>query len=275
MYFKYKQLGLMQGRLVNSEKKNAIQYFPSRNWKKEIYLMIELRINILEWTINKENSQNNPLLYNPLEIINFLKNKQIKVLSVTNDIFMQEPFFKCQNEKKMNLLLKELKLIIKNSGKIGAKNIILPIVDNGSIKNFAQQKILVNELKKIKITKKDPNILFESDMNPKKLINFIKSFDNDKFGINYDMGNSSYYNYNFNDEKKYFKYIKNVHIKDKNKKDKTVRLGMGQVKFSKIFSSLKEIKYNGNFILQTARSKSNNHVGEIKMNINFLKNFFK
>ena len=28
----------MQGRLVPSEKKNRIQYFPEKNWKKEILL---------------------------------------------------------------------------------------------------------------------------------------------------------------------------------------------------------------------------------------------
>ncbi len=274
MYFKFNHLGLMQGRLVKSEKKNRIQYFPAKNWKKEIDLMNDVKINILEWTINRENAKNNPLIHNPFKIINFLKNKKIKVLSVTNDIFMQEPFFKSKNTKKMNLLLKELKIIIKNSGKVGAKNIVLPIVDNGSVTDSNQKKILIDRLKKIKLTKKDPNILFESDMSPKKLINFIECFDSNKFGINYDIGNSSYYNYNFNDEKKYFKYIKNVHLKDKNKNDKTVRLGTGQAKFKKIFSTLKEIEYNGNFILQTARSKSNNHIGEIKMNLNFLKKFF-
>lgn len=274
MYFKSNHLGLMQGRLVNSEKKKSIQYFPSKNWKKEINLMNNVKINILEWTINRENAKKNPLIYNPLEIINFLKNKKIKVLSVTNDIFMQEPFFKCDNTKKMNLLIKELKIIIKNSGKIGAKNIVLPIVDNGSLKNFTQKKILIDQLKKIRLTKKDPNILFESDMNPRKLLNFIECFKDDKFGINYDIGNSAYYNYNLNEEKKYFKYIKNVHIKDKDKNDKTVRLGTGQAKFDMIFSALKEMRYGGNFILQTARSKSNNHIEEIKMNLNFLKQFF-
>ena len=38
-----KNLGFMQGRLVNSEKKNAIQYFPEKNWPKE--LKIAKKIN--------------------------------------------------------------------------------------------------------------------------------------------------------------------------------------------------------------------------------------
>ena len=57
MYFKFNHLGLMQGRLVKSEKKKRIQYFPAKNWKKEIDLMNDVKINILEWTINRENAK--------------------------------------------------------------------------------------------------------------------------------------------------------------------------------------------------------------------------
>ena len=49
------KLGIMQGRLIDSEKKNRIQFFPSKNWDKEILLMKLINLNILEWTINTEN----------------------------------------------------------------------------------------------------------------------------------------------------------------------------------------------------------------------------
>ena len=32
------KIGFMQGRLVGSENKNFIQFFPAINWKKELYL---------------------------------------------------------------------------------------------------------------------------------------------------------------------------------------------------------------------------------------------
>ena len=264
----------MQGRLVNSEKKGAIQYFPCKNWKKEINLMPKLNFRFFEWTVNRENFKKNPIIYNPNIITNYLNIKKVKVHSVTNDIFMEEPFFKYKNPKKINFLINELKKIIRNAGKIGAKYIILPVVDNGSIENKNQKKTLIRELNKIKLKKKDPNILFESDMRPKELINFIKCFDKKKFGINYDIGNSAYYNHYFNEEKKYFKYVKNVHVKDKNKKNTSVRLGTGLAKFERIFKELKKVNYSGNFILQTARSPSNNHIQEINKNINFLRKFF-
>ena len=38
-----------------------------------------------------------------------------------------------------------------------------------------------------------------------------------KVGINYDTGNSAGLGYDFNNEIKYFKYVKNIHIKDDQK----------------------------------------------------------
>ena len=63
------KLGIMQGRLVDSEKKNRIQFFPSKNWDKEIFLMKLVNLNILEWTINAENISVNHF-YNKKKILN-------------------------------------------------------------------------------------------------------------------------------------------------------------------------------------------------------------
>ena len=51
-----KNLGFMQGRLVPDER-NKIQSFPWQNWKKEFQLAKKLKLNIMEWTIDYENSQ--------------------------------------------------------------------------------------------------------------------------------------------------------------------------------------------------------------------------
>ena len=91
------------------------------------------------------------------------------------------------------------------------------------------------------------------------------------FGINYDVGNSAGLNYEIDDEFNFYgKYIYNVHIKDRLKYGKTVRLGYGNANFLKLFKNLKKIKYNRELILQTARSKNNRHMKEIKINLEYL-----
>ena len=269
------KLGFMQGRLVDSEKKGRIQYFPEKNWAKEIMIAHKIGFNLMEWTIDYDNLKKNPIFNGDLkELKQVLKKYKLKITSITLDYFMQRPFFKKgQNEKK--IILNNLLKIIKNGKKIGINKIIIPLVDNSSLKSLNEEKILISEMKNL--SKKFPsiNFLFESDYKPKKLYAFIQKFKNKKFGINYDTGNSASLNYNFEEEKCYFKYVKNIHIKDRKKQSTTVRLGTGNWKYKKFFDYINKIKYSGNFILQTARCNKKNHVREILLNREFFeKNYF-
>ena len=69
---------------------------------------------------------------------------------------------------------------------------------------------------------------------------FIKKFKSKNIGINYDTGNSSSLGYNFESEKIYSKFIKNIHIKDRLLFGKTVRLGNGNAKIKKILQFFKK-----------------------------------
>jgi hexulose-6-phosphate isomerase len=265
------KIGFMQGRLFKSENKKFIQYFPSKNWKKEINLAKKNQFHLMEWTANLENIRRNPV-YN-LTLANkakkIIKNSNLKVNSLTCDFFMQKPFFKFSNKNKYIDLLKQ---IIDNSQFLGIKYFILPLVDNSSVKNLNHEDILINEMLKISRSLDGKSmILFETDYSPKNVIKFVKKF-NSKFGINYDTGNSASLNYDFNDEIKYFKYIKNIHIKDRLISGPTVRLGTGNWNYRKFFGFIKK-RYNGNLILQTARSKNGNELEEILINRNFVKKF--
>jgi L-ribulose-5-phosphate 3-epimerase UlaE len=271
------KIGFVQGRLLDSEKKKRIQFFPSKNWKKEIKIAIKNKINLIEWTINLENIKKNPI-YNEKflhQLIEFKKKNNIKINSVTCDFFMQNPFYKLRNKKDKIKNLEILKKVINNGQKIGIQLFVLPLVDNSSIKNFHQEKELrstLSDKKFLKLLRKKSQILFESDYPPEKIIKFIKKFNLKKFGINYDTGNSACCDYDINKEKIYFKYVKNIHIKDRLKNGPSVRLGNGNWDYLSFFNILKKIKYNNNLILQTARAKNGNHVEEINYSKKFILN---
>ena len=267
----------MQGRL-SPLYNNKIQSFPKYHWRNEFKKIRELKINMMEWTLDHKEIIKNPIntIEGKKEIVD-LKNKyKIDINSLTGDCFMQKPFWK-QKGKKKDKLINIFKQVLQNSSKIGVKKIILPLVDNGSVKNNQQLKILISTLKKfIPILKKNKQeILFELNFNPTKALSFIKKFDKNYFGINYDIGNSSSLGFQSKDEiKTYGNYIKNVHIKDRYFRGTTVRLGRGDADFNEVFINLKKIKYNGNFILQTARAKKGQHKKEISINLNYLKKWF-
>ena len=66
-------------------------------------------------------------------------------------------------------------------------------------------------------------------------------------------------------------YIKRIHIKDRTLGGSTVRLGKGNVDFEELFKHIKKHKFKNSIVLQTARSKNDNDVNEIKINLKYLK----
>ena len=74
------------------------------------------------------------------------------------------------------------------------------------------------------------------------------------FYLTYDTGNMTTVQV---DHEKYlrmfFNKINNVHLKDRDRDNKTVTPGTGATNFNKIFAFLKKNGYNENYTLQTAR----------------------
>jgi hexulose-6-phosphate isomerase len=267
-------LGFMQGRLIKPHKKNIIQSFPDKYWFEEMTIGQFLFSNV-EWTINIENINKNPLIKKNLKnnFLNRIKKIDLIIDSVTCDFFMQVPIFKKKFFNKKKKIIKYLKILIKNCEKLKIKYIILPLVDNSSIKNSEEENSLFECISSLEKELKKTYIIFEIDYNPEEVIRFIKNFDKKKFGINYDTGNSASLGYNISEEIKYFDYVKNIHIKDRYLKGRSVRLGKGDCNFKKFFYHLNKSNYNGNLILQTARCDRNLDIHEICLNKKFLEKF--
>jgi len=266
----------MQGRLSPILKKK-IQSFPWNYWKKEIIIAKKNNFNLIEWTLDHPRLLNNPLISSKeqRETLCFLKKNKMSVNSVTCDFFMQKPFFLIKNKIKRELNINNLAKIIKELINAKIKFIIIPLVDKSSIKNTYQEKLVIREFNKIIKNLNTNNfktkILFEIDYSPTKLKKFIKKFSSSFFGINYDSGNSASLNYNIDEEFNcYGDRILNIHIKDRIKYGKTIKLGRGNVNFLKLKKNLKKLHYNRNLILQTARNIYGKHLNELIDNRNFL-----
>jgi L-ribulose-5-phosphate 3-epimerase len=267
-----KNLGFMQGRLVPQEK-DKIQSFPWVNWKDEFKISNKIGLNLMEWTLDYKKFYKNPI--NDKEgrkLINYLKKKNnIKIKSITCDFFMQFPYFLKKNKRT----LKMLNDLIVNAKELNIKYLVLPLVDNGSLKTKRIEKKFIDMTLKLqkKLLNNKVKIIFESDFHPQKLLKFISKFPKESFGINYDSGNSAGQKFFFEEEKIYFDRVLNIHLKDKNIKNVSVNLGEGVANFKDLFNYCKKIKYKGNFIFQTARNK--NDIGIMKKNILFFKKLYE
>ena len=157
-------------------------------------------------------------------------------------------------------------LVLNACAKLNIKYIVLPLVDNGKIVSESEYLILHNFLNKVTpvLKKSKIKIAFETNFNPLKNKKFIDKFNPNIFGINYDTGNSAALGFDPDDEFNcYSNNIMNVHLKDRLYSGTTVPLGTGNTDFVKVMRLLKEIQYNGNYILQTARAQDGNHVSTL------------
>jgi hexulose-6-phosphate isomerase len=249
------KVGVMQGRLspiIN----NRIQQFPWDSWSNEFVLASKIDIKLIEWTIDTFEFCKNPLIsINQWDEINLIMEKtNISIPSVTCDYFMENPPWKTD----LKLVKEGISSILEGMRNIRSTILVIPLVDNSSLPDSSSVKIIENLFTDLipEIIQNKLQIAFECDLNPEKLSEFISKFDRNYFGINYDIGNSSSLGFNPTEEfRAYGSRIINVHVKDRKLNGTSVPLGEGDADFLGIFRLLHKENYQGNLILQTARSK--------------------
>ena len=248
-------IGFIQGRL-SPITNNRIQQFPWDSWQNEFSIASKNDINLIEWTIDTFKFYLNPLInLNQWEEINTIASKNhILIPSVTCDYFMENPPWKSD----IDLIKKGIIAIFQGMKNISAKILVVPLVDNSSLLDSSKADTVKNLLTDLipEMIQNNIQIAFECDLNPEKLLHFISEFDKNYFGINYDIGNSASLGFDPNNEfESYGSRITNVHVKDRKLNGPTIPLGEGDADFPRIFRLLHGENYQGNLILQTARSK--------------------
>jgi L-ribulose-5-phosphate 3-epimerase len=257
-------IGFMQGRL-SPLIDDRVQAFPWPYWRDEFALAAKHGFHLMEWTLDQDRLYENPLMTKEgAEEIRRLSVKHgITVASLTGDCLMQAPFYKAAGRAREQLLL-DLEQILVNSGSLGIKWVVLPLVDNGHLENQHQEEALLAGLERVKNILKDVRVhlVFESDFPSEQLAAFIAGLDPRYFGINYDIGNSAALGYNHEEEiAAYGERILNVHVKDRLHGGGTVPLGQGAADIPGALKSLRSVGYVGNYILQAARAPNGDHVG--------------
>lgn len=260
------RIGFMQGRLspmVNGK----IQAFPWDHWRQEFSFAQHHGFPLMEWTLDQDRLYENPLMTpsGRREIRHLMAEYGLSVASLTGDCFMQAPFYKADDANRSGLL-EDLKNVLTSCAEVGIRYVVIPLVDNGRLESMAQENNLRTGLESVYpiLEQGRMKVVFESDYPPARLAAFIGSFPKPFFGINFDIGNSASLGFDPTEEiAAYGEWIDNVHVKDRKRSGSTVPLGTGNADFPKIFRALAQIKYSGNFILQTARAVDNDHAGAL------------
>lgn len=272
-------LGVMQGRL-SPMIGDRIQKFPWGYWQSEFALIKKLGINNLEWTIDSDQFEFNPILMDQgiEEIKNLQSEYSININSITCDYIMENPFWTSDRKIESLKIKNNFQLLIESANILKILYIVVPLVDKASIKTLEVEKKIIEYFSSMQeiLFHKNVKIIFESDYKPSQLADFISKLNPEIFGINYDSGNSAALGYNVIEEFEcYSKYIRNIHIKDRIFHGGTVDLGTGNVDFDLLFKCIKNCNYQENLILQSARPANGDNYSNVECHINFIKNYLK
>jgi hexulose-6-phosphate isomerase len=260
------RIGFMQGRL-SALVDGKIQAFPWNEWREEFPRAKALGLGRMEWTIDQERLRENPLTTESGRgaIARLSRGNAVQIASLTGDCFMQAPFWKATGDTQ-KALVDDLDLLLAASSAVGIELVVIPLVDNGKIENETESETLLRVLldRTASLAKQNVRIVFESDLPPQPLAQFIAKLPRENFGINYDSGNSASLGYDSAEEiSAYAARILNVHVKDRLRGGTTVPLGTGAADLAKTIRLIEQSGYCGQYLLQTARAADCDHAGAL------------
>ena len=249
-------LGVMQGRLL-PQYKGRYQAHPFGYWQNEFHYAANLGLDCIEYILDFENAVSNPLLTKKgrNEIKSYVARTGVKVISICADYFMEAPLH-AEDNKQVEKSLSILKQLINASVEIGVKNIVIPCVDQSSIKKVYFRDRFQEVLTEIiPVTEKNcVNLSLETDLSPSKFAELLNKIDSKYVTVNYDIGNSASHGYDPVEETAaYGERISDIHIKDRVFGGGSVKLGNGDADIPGFFKLLEVLDYRGPFIMQAYR----------------------
>ena len=253
-----KDFGIMQGRLL-PKYQNRYQAHPLGYWKDEFTIAKEIGLSYIEFILDHNEYEKNPLMSDLgiNEIENIIQKTGIGVRSICADIFMEAPLHS-DNNSISNTSKEILLKLIKNSAKLGIIDIVIPCVDQSTLRGEADQKRLIENLTEpINLaSKRKINLALETDLSPIPFLNLLNKLDAGVVKVNYDIGNSASLGFDiFEEFKLYGNRISDIHIKDRELGGGSVVLGTGNANFKSFFEVFSKIDFKGPIVMQVYRDE--------------------
>jgi L-ribulose-5-phosphate 3-epimerase len=250
------KIGVMQGRLV-PKYQNRYQAFPVGMWQDEFRVAKECGLDLIEFILDFNDAEENPLLKSGgiAEIASISKETGVSVKTICADYFMEAPLHS-SDEKVLEESFRILERLLETAKALKITDIVIPCVDQSSLKNEASVDKFVQQISKIipRIERQNINLSLETDLSPKPFVELLDKLNSKNITVNYDIGNSAALGFDSDEElNAYGDRITDIHIKDRVLGGGPVTLGEGNADFAKFFDKLEGFDYQGPFIMQAYR----------------------
>lgn len=249
-------IGVMEGRLL-PKYQGRYQAHPVGYWQDEFPRTAELGLSCIEFILDFNDAEANPLLRpdGPDEILAVSATTGVKVFTVCADYFMEAPLHHSDEAIAVHSQ-SVLARLLTHGKKLGLTDIVIPCVDQSSMKDVAAQDRFVTRLRPL-VERADEagiNLSLETDLAPQPFAELLARFDSRRVTVNYDTGNSAALGFDPAEELAcYGARISDIHIKDRVLGGGSVVLGTGNTQFERFFEALRPFDYRGPFIMQAYR----------------------
>ncbi len=272
------EYGIMQGRLSPPED-GRFQSFPRNSWRDELPRAREAGLSYIEWIYDDYGASVNPLTTDAgiEELIALKQQHGIATPAVCADWFMDFPFLRCTDDERARRQ-RFLGALLRAAARIDAHHVVLPFVDQSSIRNDEEKLTVLHVLNQALDTAEATGVELhlEADFNPPDFAAFLARIPHPMLKVNWDSGNSSGLGYVASEEfAAYGDRIGSIHIKDRLRKPdgsvETRPLGTGSADFHDVFASMHKIIYKSGITLQVARGTPGDEVNFIRDQLSFVK----
>ncbi len=253
-----RKLGTMQGRLL-PKFMGRYQAHPIGYWQQEFLFAAGMGLDLIEFILDFNEAQNNPLLSERgvEEILHVSEASGVRIETVCADYFMEAPLHTDAPDKAEQSLA-VLVSLITNGNALGITDIVIPCVDQSSLRTAKQKDAFIRMMGKAlnAATKAGINLALETDLPPMEFRVLLDKLDSPHATVNYDTGNSASLGFDPKEEfAAYGSRISDIHIKDRTLGGGSVVLGTGHWQHETFFRLVDDYNYSGPIIMQAYRDE--------------------
>jgi L-ribulose-5-phosphate 3-epimerase len=262
-------LAIMQGRLVPPEGEH-FQSFPRVRWRDEFVLAAQAGLDGIEWIFDAYGEDVNPLRSDEgiAEMQALSKETGVAIRSLCADYFMDHPFLRSTETERASLIQK-MRWLLSRCHLLGIGRVVVPFVDKSRIETESETAEVLSILQALlpAADSYQVELHLETSLAPEGFATLLNRCIHTMLRVNYDSGNSASLGHRVADEfAAYGHRIGSVHIKDRLRCGGTVPLGTGDADFHAVFSGLASLNYNGDYVLQIARTQPGKELEWISQN---------
>lgn len=249
-------VSIVQGRLTISHN-GKLQCFPKNNWQREFDIARQCDFDAIELLFEEHNDSENPLLSDRgVDALNrTMDASRIKVSSILVDYSMAFTIWTVG--KYYQEALVNFENLTRRAKLLNVDKIVLPLFEldeldwGGWLERFKRELSHCVEV----AARAGVKIALETNLCAENILENLRKLGNPDVFFCYDLGNATAFGHNLENEIRLLSHkILTVHVKDRlARQGPNVKLGTGNVDFSKAFRALRGINYRGYLVCETMR----------------------